>query len=127
MASSDSSDYLLERLRGLVMRTLVVENPGALADRWDCEPLDLKRRISLSAAALYLDCIALRFGLSPVSCHRAGGFVWGSRWPSWSEKVAIFCLAYPTSERQRLQRLHHHIEQQGQRHPLWKALRGHNS
>jgi len=31
------------------------------------------------------------------------------------------------SERQRLQRLHHHIEQQGQRHPLWKALRGHNS
>jgi hypothetical protein len=126
MASSNSSNYLLERLRGLVMR------------RWWWRTLGLWLTVgTVSLWALRQEFLsllqhftwtALRYGLAYHRLAAIGlGLCVGLTVALLIGESRHILFGLSDSERQRLQRLHHQIEQQGQRHPLWQSLHSRQS
>jgi hypothetical protein len=121
MASSDSSDYLLERLHGLVMR------------RWWWRTLGLWLTVGvISLLALRQEFLilqqhftwtAFRYALAYHRLAALGlGLCVGLTVALLVGESRHILFGLSDSEKQQLQRLCHHIEQRGQGHPFWKAL-----
>jgi hypothetical protein len=123
MATSDSSDYLLERLRSVVIR------------RWWWRTLLLWLTVgSFSLWALreefmllqqHFTWTAVRYGLAYHRLAALGlGLCVGLTVALLVGESRHILLGMSDAERQRLQRLHQQIEQKGQKHPLWQRLHG---
>mgnify|MGYP006277042209 FL=1 len=123
MAPTLPSDYLLERLRLLVLR------------RWWWRALALWLTVGclslwslweeLALLGQHFTWTALRYGLAYNRLAAAGlGLCVGLTVALLVGESRHILFGLSHSERQRLQRLHHQIERQGQGHPLWKRLHG---
>ena len=124
MALPPSSEYLLERLRILVLRrwwwrTLVLWLTIGTLSLWSL-------RKELAVLQQHFTWTAVRYGLAYNRLAAVGlGLCIGLTVALLVGESRHILFGLSNTERQRLQKLQHQIEQQGHDHPLWSRLHGH--